>query len=59
VIHIQVPINGSDAVRTVFDNVFYGLVLTLTQPLGLGVPLILARLRRQALQDVEPAPARE
>ena len=43
--------------RTIFDNVLYGLVLALTLPLALGVPLILTRLRRQA--RLEPAPAQE
>jgi membrane protease YdiL (CAAX protease family) len=47
VVHIQEPISGSDAVRTLFDNVHYALVLTLIAPLGMGVPLMLARLRRQ------------
>jgi hypothetical protein len=48
VVHIQEPISGSDAVRVFFDNVLYGLVLTLVLPLAVGVPLVLARLRRQA-----------
>lgn len=57
VVHIQEPISGSESVRTIFDNVLYGLVLALTLPLALGVPLILTRLRRQARLD--PAPAQE
>ena len=57
VVHIQEPISGSNSVRTLFDNVLYGLVLTLTLPLALGVPLLLARLRRQARRV--PAPAHE
>jgi hypothetical protein len=48
VIYIQEPISGSDAVRIFFDNVLYGLVLTLILPLAVGVPLVLARLRGQA-----------
>jgi len=48
VVHVQEPISGSDLARTVFDYVHYGLVLTLFLPLGIGVPLLLARMRRQA-----------
>jgi len=55
VVHIQEPISGSDSVRTLFDHVLYGLVLTLTLPLALGVPLILTHLRRQARLDTASA----
>ncbi|HVK07301.1 MAG TPA: hypothetical protein VM597_00855 [Gemmataceae bacterium] len=48
VVHIQEPISGSDSVRIAFDNVLYGLVLTLAPPLALGVPLMLTRRRRLA-----------
>jgi hypothetical protein len=54
VVHIHEPISGSDAVRILFDNVLYGLVLTLMLPLAVGVPLVLARLRRQSRRG--PAP---
>jgi hypothetical protein len=57
VVHLQEPISGSDSVRIAFDNVLYGLILTLVLPLALGVPLILTRLRRQARLD--PATAQE
>lgn len=56
VVHIQEPISGSDAVRIAFDNVLYGLVLTLLLPLAVGVPLMLARLRPQARRDPALAP---
>ena len=52
VVHFQEPISGSDAVRVLFDNVLYGLVLTLVVPLTLGVPLVLARLRRQTRRSL-------
>ncbi len=55
VVHLQEPISGSDSVRIVFDNVLYGLVLTLVVPLALGVPLTLIRLRRQVRLDPRPA----
>lgn len=56
VVHIQEPISGSDSVRMLFDNVMYGLVLTLVLPLALGVPLILARVRRRhGRLDAAPA----
>lgn len=48
VVQFQEPISGSDSVRIHFDNVLYVLNLTLMLPLGVGVPLILTRLRRQA-----------
>ena len=54
VVHVQEPISGSDAVRTLFDNVLYTLVLTLVLPLGAGVPWMLARLRRQAQLGLAP-----
>jgi hypothetical protein len=57
VVHIQEPISGSDSVRTLFDNVLYGLVLALTLPVAWGVPLKLTRLRRQA--RLHPALAQE
>jgi len=55
VVHIQEPISGSDSVRIAFDNVHYGLVLASALPLALGVPLVLARLRRQARRVAAPA----
>src|SRR5688572_29794724 len=45
VVHIQEPISGSDAVRTLFDNVLYTLVLGLLMPLAVAVPVTMARLR--------------
>jgi hypothetical protein len=57
VVYIQEPISGSDAVRTLFDIVLYWLVLTLTLPLALGVPLMLTLLRRQS--RLAPAPVHE
>jgi hypothetical protein len=47
VVQIQEPISGSDSVRILFDNVMYGLVLSLALPLALGVPLVLTRVRRR------------
>jgi hypothetical protein len=55
VVHVQEPISGSDSVRTLFDFVLYGLVWTLVFPLGIGVPLLLARIRRQSHLDREHA----
>jgi hypothetical protein len=50
VVHVQERLTGSDSVRVGFDNVEYGLVLTVI-PLAVGVPLLLARLRRRSHPD--------
>lgn len=51
VVHYQESISDSDLVRILFDYVHYGLVLSSTFPLALGVPLLLKRVRRQACAD--------
>lgn len=55
VVHLQEPISGSDAVRTIFDDVLYTLVLTLALPLAASVPLLLARLRRRTPDAIADA----
>jgi hypothetical protein len=51
VVHVQERLTGSDSVRVTFDNVEYGLVVSSAVPLALGVPLLLARLRRRSHPD--------
>jgi hypothetical protein len=55
VVHVQEPISGSDSVRTIFDHVLYGLVLTSALPVGIGVPWMVARLQRQPHLDSRTA----